>query len=372
MDAANTSVSLTVNSFGISSAQVCSACGSTGALAVSMTISPAMGGTDQLQVEVTYSTPQNLNGKQIQAYVYVDNSLITGGNSAEIFDQSGTGGSAVTEYEGTSIQGGQWIALPALVCGTGGTHSTGAVIAGQINQLGIKFGNIAVGATGNIYVDAVTISAAPPTSTPTNTPTPTSTPTVTYTPTQTFTPMPTATCITGKFSPFFYASNSNQYCGNADYLGTEYIYTSPATILEGGAVTAMGVSVDCTFDNSYADLKNLAPNMNLAIYSDGAGAPGTLLTQTGCFSVPVSTTGWITVGVSSPIPVTLSAGAYWFAGSTNACNIMADMIEENKGVNYYIPFIPCQTYPTSLSQSTSFGSSGMGAICVQAYYTCAN
>ncbi len=157
-------------------------------------------------LEIVFGTPQDLTGKQITAWAYVDAGL-TASNWAtylQLVDQTGPnwssavweGGSQTPLNAGNNT--GQWIPL-TLVVGSG----MGSVNPSQVLELGVSLNNIPAGAAGNFYIDEVQISNLPtPTYTSTATLTPTPSPTLapgapTYTPTLTstsiFTPTSTAT-----------------------------------------------------------------------------------------------------------------------------------------------------------------------------------
>ncbi len=143
-----------VNSINISTAQVDYKIGSTGALAINVT-NPSTTNTGTLQMEVDYGTAQDFEGGTIEAYIYCDGSL--GNTGAQLFDQSVTavGGTSATypmETSWTNITGGQWIKMTMVTSGSGGKVDTH-----NVSRVGFQVPGIAPGATGNIYIDAVTI-----------------------------------------------------------------------------------------------------------------------------------------------------------------------------------------------------------------------
>jgi len=106
--------------------------------------------SQQLQVEVNLSTPQNLCGDSVTLWVYVDSSLYNSSEAILIFDQN----SGYTNFENsysTVSSGGTW--LQFVHNGLGDQ---------SVIQLGVMIQNIPAGASGNFYIADVNI-AGPPT-----------------------------------------------------------------------------------------------------------------------------------------------------------------------------------------------------------------
>ncbi len=304
-----------INTIGISTAQLST--GSSGALAVSVTNSAAV--TGALQLEVSYSTAQDFNGASIGAYVYCDASL--GNTGAIVFDESATavgGASATYLFEGqwTNVTGGKWVQLIPLTSGSGGTGSTGAVDTHHISQFGVDIPGIAAGATGNVYIDAVTITIPV-------TPTPTLTPTST-----------TINCSSpsqaGITSPYL-----NLIPGAGDLWANEVNIPVVGEGIESISVYLSGAS----------------GQVNAALYSGSeATGPISLITQGAAQS---AVNGWNTI----PVPAAyLNAGTYWLVCQVqNSTQVVTGFGDKTVFVSYSFGAFP-GTYPSggSVENEVSF------------------
>lgn len=127
-------------------------------------INNSSGAVTSQQVELNFTSPQNLSGASVTFFVNVDASLLAsnGSSGVQTFDMN----SGYTAYESnganiTTGQAGTWVQV---------VHNS--LANGTVIQLGIQLYNIPVSATGNIYIDDVSIIVPTlPTATPTNTPT---------------------------------------------------------------------------------------------------------------------------------------------------------------------------------------------------------
>lgn len=149
-----------VTGFGTSSTKTHS-----GAGALHLFINNTSGAVTGAQVDLNYTTPQNLSGGSVTFYINVDASLLasSGASGVNIFDMN----TGYTNYESnnpniTQAQGGTWIQV---------VHNS--LANGSVIQMGIQLYNIPIGASGNVYIDDFSITLpVGPTATPTNTPTP--------------------------------------------------------------------------------------------------------------------------------------------------------------------------------------------------------
>lgn len=113
-----------------------------------------------VQMDLVYSPAANLTGVTITAWVYVDPSLA--GASVQVFTQSGSGW---TWNSGgwTTPTGGTWTQVTwTPPFSTAGEDST------QVQQIGFQFYGVPANASGNIYIDDVSLTGlGGPTATPT-------------------------------------------------------------------------------------------------------------------------------------------------------------------------------------------------------------
>jgi Mannanase, galactose-binding domain-like len=222
----------------------------------SMHAAVSEGGTStNVQFELNFSTPANMTGATITAWVYVDAGLT--GAGAQLFTQSGSSwvwnsGGGVTPTAGTWTQ----------VTWTPTWSNTGEDST-QLQRFGIQFYNMPTNATGNVYIDDVQISGA-------TLPTPTATPVSSYSwyfETSTGNSIGTAAnqsgnwCengggpVTGVLSWASPGYNSSAGCLN-DLLTftaqnqTESITYNPASPLNFTALSATGFRAEVWFDTS--------------------------------------------------------------------------------------------------------------------------
>jgi|SRR5581483_732092 len=137
----------------------------TGTGALNAFVNNTSGAVTGVQVEINYPVAQNLSGASVTFYVNVDATLLAsnGSSGINVFDMN----TGYTNYESnnpniTKAQGGTWVQV---------VHN--GLTNGSVIQLGIQLYNIPIGATGNIYIDDLSITVpVGPTPTPTNSPTP--------------------------------------------------------------------------------------------------------------------------------------------------------------------------------------------------------
>lgn len=141
-----------------------------------------------VQLDLSYSPPQNLTGMTYSAWIYVPTSFI--GCSAQLFMQNANApytwvnSPAATNFDATNT--GKWVQLTFTPTWTTADSNT-------VGTIGIQFLSVPANATGTVYVDDINLTAVGPTSTPTITATSVDTPTVTETPTITDTTIPGST-----------------------------------------------------------------------------------------------------------------------------------------------------------------------------------
>jgi hypothetical protein len=137
----------------------------------------------------------------------------------------------------------------------------------------------------------VTLQSATPTATPTRTPTPTPT-----TPANSPTPSQTA----GAASLNFGRTSTG---GQNDWMNFGYLNGYRATLSQPGTLQSLSV---------YAGATSPGARLRIALYTNSAGSPGTLIAQTGEGNVAV---GWNTLAVPGNVP--LSSGTYWIVAQTD-------------------------------------------------------
>ena len=207
-----------------------------GSDALHAVVSNTTGTAQSVILQVDFTTPVNLAGLALTAWVYVDASLAPSDYSGAVqpFDESGPNwGSAVFESTWNTVNAspvvntGAWFPV-TLVFGSGGGSSPS-----QVLQFGIQLNNIPAGASGNFYIDDVQVASPPPTATPTDSATPTASSTPTGTPTNS----PTTT-------PGLILSGLDLSAGslwNGDSIGVTVTLSQPAGA--GGVTVALSVDV---------------------------------------------------------------------------------------------------------------------------------
>ncbi len=171
-----------------------------GSKSLGISINNISGFATSVGVNLSYSPVQDLTGRLITAWVYVDASLAASDWTTGIIAYDLTGpdwGSAVWEGSWISVNSGAsplnvgtWFPVTLTV----GTDPE--AVPGQVLQIGFQLADVPAGAVGNLYIDdiqALWVPTATATATHSATATPTWTPTGTAPPSHTATVTPTRT-----------------------------------------------------------------------------------------------------------------------------------------------------------------------------------
>ncbi len=149
---------------------------------------------ENFNITLNYATAQNLSNALITMWVWVDTSLVNPNawqTNIQPFDNGSAGFKNVWHEMNQGTDDARWVQITYTV-GAQGDDPT------NITAIGLQLGQVPPGASGNIYIDDVTITYLP-------TPTPTMTPTSTDTPVlgaPTATPTNTPIAVTGEVWTF--------------------------------------------------------------------------------------------------------------------------------------------------------------------------
>ncbi len=154
-DASNTMVT----GYGLSSTQK-----HAGSQSYALSINNTSGGNTNAQFEIAYSTPQNLSGSAITVFIYLEAGL-SGSAGFQVAEQNTGCGWDSTWYNAPAT--GSWLQV---VLNPSTAGCSGASTPSNATQLVFQLTNIPNGASGNIYIDDISITLpAGPTATPTST-----------------------------------------------------------------------------------------------------------------------------------------------------------------------------------------------------------
>ena len=148
----------------------------------------------------------------------------------------------------------------------------------------------------------------------------------------------------------------------ADTLGYSVDQTTYDVITGNINASIFQATTSFSATNMAAKLNTATGNFKLAIYSDNAGNPGTLLGQTNEIANP--TAGWFTFTLASAVAIT-SGTSYWLAVWTNADPAQIAYLSGSGTAKWML--IPYGTWPTTWTTS----GSGPYTHCIFAYSTAA-